>query len=84
MKRIDKLALQFNCDPRLDKKRAGQAGFVAGFLAARKMAAVMGQIAAIEKKSIEEEILKVGNEEVESMNLVTDSLPPGIIVDTLE
>jgi hypothetical protein len=84
MKRIDKLALQFNCDPRLDKRRAAQAGFFAGFMAARKMCAVMGQIAQIEGKSIEEEILKVGEEDIEVAKLVTDSLPPGVIINTLE
>jgi hypothetical protein len=75
---------QYNCDPKLNKKQAGEHAFMAGFLAARKMCAVMGRIAQLEGKDAQAEILKVGTEEVSG--IPTGTIPPelsDVIIDTL-
>jgi len=56
---------------------------MAGFLAARKMCAVMGRNAQLENKDAQEEILKVGTEEVESKAYPPLAACPDVIIDTL-
>ena len=70
MNRLQSLANQYKCDPMFDKKRTGKEGFIAGFIAARKMCSIMGQIAQIEGKSIEKEILAVGTEDVKGAEII--------------
>jgi hypothetical protein len=62
MNRLNKLAKLYNFDPSHSKKKVGEDAFIAGFVAARKMCAVMGKIAQLEKKDAQVEILKVGTE----------------------
>lgn len=83
MNRINSLMLQYKFDPAATKKDVANAAFVAGFLASRKLCAVMARIAQLENKDAQAEVLKVGSEEVKSsLSLVPDDLSD-IILDTL-
>lgn len=84
MTRLQSLAEQFKCNPQFDKRRAAQEGFNAGFIAARKMCSIMGQIAHLEGKSIEQEILKVGTEEAKPSKSLPAYDIPDVIINTLE
>ena len=57
---------QYHGNNQSSKNEIAKQGFCAGFIAARKMCAVMGEIAKLEGRDIQEEILKVGTEEIES------------------
>lgn len=65
MNRLTRLMNQYNGNNQQSKNEIAKQGFVAGFMAARKMCSVMGKIAQIEGNDIEQEILKVGTEEID-------------------
>lgn len=86
MKRLNRLTDQYRCDPKFNKQQAIRVAFQAGFLASRKMCALMGQIAVAEGKDINAEIMKVGDEEVDKNKAVNEPAPFEItgIINTLE
>lgn len=77
MNRLNKLISQYNSDPKLTKRAAEMRAFECGFIAARKMCAVMGKIAQLEGKDAQEAILRVGTEKssvVSDVNTLPDSI----------
>lgn len=82
MNRLNSLILQFKFDPAATKKAVADHAFTSGFLAARKLCAVMARIAQLENKDAQVEVLKVGTEEVKSALSVVPPELDGIIVDT--
>jgi hypothetical protein len=79
MTRLESLARQYKCDPQFSKAMTGQAGFKAGFIAARRMVSVMAQIAQIEGKPIEETCLMVGEEQLAPTDQAKSGMPLNII-----
>ena len=72
---------QYSWNPSQSKQEIAQNGFLHGFMAARKLAAVAGRIAQLENADIQKRIMAVGTEDVK-----TPIIPPelsDIIIDTL-
>jgi hypothetical protein len=74
--------LQFKFDPNANKKQVAEHAFTSGFLAARKLCAVMARIAQLESKDAQVEVLKVGSEEVKNPLSVVPSELSDVILDT--